>query len=336
MGSRDAGPMLISVADLVFDYPGKRALHGLTFDIAEGSITALVGPNGAGKSTLLRCLAALERPYAGEVRVAGWDMAEDPRAVHRVVGYLQDFYGLYDSLTVRRCLTYHARARAVPEAEVAERVAVVARDLGIAERMDERAGTLSRGLRQRLAIAQSIVHRPRLLLLDEPASGLDPEARHALSRLLVRLRDDGMTLLVSSHILSELQDYSSHVMILREGRLVEHAPLGAVARSAAAARRRIRLRLAAPVPGLTDRLAGLGAEAIAAEADGAGAAFDFAGDDADQGALLRRLMQDGVPVCEFHALHASMQDLYLDRLRSQERRSPVPAAGAAAARETRT
>ena len=121
--------MLITVRDLIFDYPGKRALHGLTFEVAAGSITALIGPNGAGKSTLLRCLAALERPYAGEVWVAGWDVTEEPRAVHRAVGYLQDFFGLYDSLTVRQCLTYHARARAVPATEVPGRVAAVAVDL---------------------------------------------------------------------------------------------------------------------------------------------------------------------------------------------------------------
>jgi len=195
---------MIEIRELVFEYPGHRALAGVSLTIVKGSITALVGPNGAGKTTLLRCMAALETPYSGHVTIDGLDTREAPRAIHAGLGYLPDFFGLYDALSVRRCLHYAARAHGIaPEAAAAAAEAAAVR-VGLADRMEQAAGQLSRGLRQRLAIAQAIVHRPKVLLLDEPAAGLDPKARRDLSRLLLVLRDGGMTLVVSSHILGRL------------------------------------------------------------------------------------------------------------------------------------
>ena len=221
-----AGTAVVQVRDLVYDYPTARALFGVSFDIAPGSITALVGPNGAGKTTLLRCLAALETPYSGSVFVDGLDVEEHPRDVHKRLGFLQDFFGLYDELTVRQCLDHHAAAHGVPWVKRPAAVEQSAERLGLADRLGQKAGALSRGLRQRLAVAQAIIHQPSLLLLDEPASGLDPEARQDLSRLLVTLRDEGMTLIVSSHILAELEDYSTHMMIMQDGRLTENSAIG--------------------------------------------------------------------------------------------------------------
>lgn len=218
---------MIHVQDLVYEYPGLRALDGVSFDVAPGTITALVGPNGAGKTTLLRCLAGMDRPLAGRIEVDGIDVVEEPRRSHRVLGYLGDFFGLYDRLSVRRALTYVARANGLTAAAVPARVADIAARLGLDSRLDQAAGNLSRGLRQRLAIAQAIIHDPRVVLLDEPAAGLDPEARHGLGQLLRALAARGMTVLVSSHILAELESYSSHLMIVDRGRLVEHRALGA-------------------------------------------------------------------------------------------------------------
>jgi len=184
---------MIRVADLTFDYPTRRALEAVGFEIAAGSVTALVGPNGAGKTTLLRCLAGLDQPMSGRIEVHGVDVLAEPREAHEHMGYLSDFFGLYEELTVRRGLEYMARSRGSSAAGAPE----VAVRLGLGGYLDEPAGQLSRGLRQRLAIAQAIVHRPAVLLLDEPASGLDPEARLRLGELFIELRDAGMTLLVS-------------------------------------------------------------------------------------------------------------------------------------------
>ncbi len=301
---------VVAVRDLVYDYPTARALFGVSFDIAPGSITALVGPNGAGKTTLMRCLAALETPYSGSVAVDGLDVEEHPRQVHERMGFLQDFFGLYDDLTVRRCLDYHAAARSVPAPERRAAIERSAQRLGLSDRLDQRAGTLSRGLRQRLAVAQAIIHRPSLLLLDEPASGLDPEARQDLSRLLLALQAEGMTLVVSSHILAELEDYSTHMMIMHQGRITEHSAIGKMAETAATP---MRVVLAEPHDALQGVLEGAaGVSAVAA--DGRGASFVFTGDDAARAGLLRQLVEAGVPVAAFHPEQRSMQDVYLERL----------------------
>ena len=178
---------MIEVENLVYEYPTARALKGVSLRVAAQTITALVGPNGAGKTTLLRCLAALEDPYSGKVRIGGLDTVERPREIHATLGYLPDFYGLYDDLTVRRCLSYAARSHGIGSAMVAAAVEKAAGRVSLLDRLESKAGELSRGLRQRLAIGQSIVHEPHVLLLDEPAAGLDPQARRDLSTLLIAL-----------------------------------------------------------------------------------------------------------------------------------------------------
>ncbi|WP_370680120.1 ABC transporter ATP-binding protein [Comamonas sp. GB3 AK4-5] len=216
---------MIEVSQLVFEYPGHRALDGVSVSIAAGSVTALVGPNGAGKSTLMRCIAGLDQPLSGHIRVKGLSVEDQPREVHQHLGYLSDFYGLYNRLTVARCLQYSALSMGVAENMVAARVQQVAAQLGLSELLQRYPTELSRGQRQRVAIGQAIVHQPSVLLLDEPASGLDPEARSSLSQLFRQLQAQGMTLVVSSHILSELDEYCSHILSIRKGRIESHEAL---------------------------------------------------------------------------------------------------------------
>ncbi len=222
---------MISVNNLTFDYPGKRALQHVTFSIEPGSITALVGPNGAGKSTLMRCLASLDTPSGGSIHIDELDVLEFPRKAHALMGYLPDFFGLYDDLTVEQCLRYHAMVQNITNAEQKTAIDRVAQRMQIQDQLLQEAGTLSRGQRQRLAIAQAIIHHPKVLILDEPASGLDPEARYHLSQLLVLLAKEGITMLVSSHILSELEDYCTHMLILREGKIVKHCAIDEASKS---------------------------------------------------------------------------------------------------------
>lgn len=218
---------MITVTDLVFEYPGHRALDGVHLHIAAGSVTALVGPNGAGKSTLLRCIAGLDLPLSGQVRVQGIHVASQPRLVHQHLGYLSDFYGLYERLSARHCLHYAALAMGIAPAAVPGRVQAVATQLDLLPLLERLPSQLSRGQRQRLAIGQAIIHQPAVLLLDEPASGLDPEARASLSQLFRQLQAQGMTLVVSSHILSELDEYCTHILALRQGRIEHHSALQA-------------------------------------------------------------------------------------------------------------
>jgi ABC-2 type transport system ATP-binding protein len=215
----------IVVKDLVYEYPAKRALHGVSFSIEPATVTAMVGPNGAGKTTILRCLAALELPFSGSVFIGGKDTQADPRQIHQQVAYLPDFFGLYSELSVERCLIHMASIHNTPKSKLRAVVEEVCHELDLNGFIKSRAGALSRGQRQRLAIAQAIIHKPPVLLLDEPAAGLDPEARHSLSTLILKLRSKGMTIVVSSHILSELEDYSSAMLIVSDGQVLDHKKL---------------------------------------------------------------------------------------------------------------
>jgi len=298
---------MIDIGGLVFDYPGLRALDHVSFALQAETITALVGPNGAGKTTLLRCIAGLDAPFAGTVNVAGVDVLREPRASHRMMGFLPDSYGLYDELTVRQCLLHRAATLGLAGPEQAAAAEGAAGRLAIADRMGQKAGTLSRGLRQRLAIAETIVHRPRVLLLDEPASGLDPEARVGLAQTLRRLREEGMTVIVSSHILSELEDYSTHMLVLRDGRLVDQRDLaGPVAGSAGA----VRLRLVRSDERL-EPLLKAEPDVSGLILDGLNAHFRFRGDEAGRAALLRRILDAGVAVAEFAAEREGLQAAYM-------------------------
>jgi ABC-2 type transport system ATP-binding protein len=293
---------MIEIRELVFEYPGHRALAGVSLTIVKNSITALVGPNGAGKTTLLRCMAALETPYSGRVTIDGLDTREAPRAIHAGLGYLPDFFGLYDALSVRRCLHYAARAHGIGASAAAGAAEVAAGRVGLSDRMEQAAGQLSRGLRQRLAIAQTIVHQAKVLLLDEPAAGLDPKARRDLSQLLLSLRDSGMTLVVSSHILAELEDYSDRMVIVDHGRI---AGGESIALKTGA---RLRIVLAAAREDLKDFLAGQGAEIL--EATPNQVVVSMAADAGARARLLAALVEAGFAVADFTEDARALEDVY--------------------------
>jgi len=299
---------MIEIRDLVFEYPGHRALAGVSLGIATGSITALVGPNGAGKTTLLRCMAALETPYSGRVIIDGLDTVEAPRTIHARLGYLPDFFGLYDALPVRRCLHYAARAHGIGAHDAPDAAKAAAARVGLSDRMEQPAGALSRGLRQRLAIAQALVHRPKVLLLDEPAAGLDPQARRDLSQLLLALRKDGMTLVVSSHILAELEDYSDRMVIVDHGRIAGGESIALKSGT------RIRIALALPHQALRDFLAERGTEVL--EASSERALVSMAGDGAEKAALLAALVGHGFAVAEFAEDVRGLEEVYFAQVKS--------------------
>jgi ABC-2 type transport system ATP-binding protein len=208
---------MIEIKNLSFRFGSHNALSDVTVNIPEGSITALVGPNGAGKTTLMRCMTALARPSEGTVRIDGIDTSADPHACHRLLGFLADNFGLYENLTVEQSVSYFAAAHQVDE----ERIDQVLAQVNLLDKRHETIKSLSRGMRQRVGIAQAIIHHPKYLILDEPASGLDPEARIHLAELFKTLCKEGITLLVSSHILAELDQYANNLIVLKEGQLVE-------------------------------------------------------------------------------------------------------------------
>lgn len=295
---------MIEVDDLVYEYPATRALKGVSLRVPAQTITALVGPNGAGKTTLLRCLAALENPYSGKVRIDGLDTTQSPREIHARMGYLPDFYGLYDDLTVRRCLAYAARSHGIAPALAGSAVDKAASRVGLLDRLESKSGELSRGLRQRLAIGQSIVHEPKVLLLDEPAAGLDPQARRDLSNLLITLRDGGMTLVVSSHILAELEDYCSEMIIIENGLIAG----GRAIKVRDDERPRYMLEIATKRSDLREFLAGRGADVV--EADQIHALIVFTRNPGARARLIRELVGAGFEVSSFGESSKALEEAY--------------------------
>jgi len=301
---------MIEVRELVYEYPAKRALDGVSLSVSPGTITALVGPNGAGKTTLLRCLAALEAPYAGKVSIDGLDTNQSPREIHAKLGYLPDFYGLYDELTVRRGLTYAAWSHGMAPALAGDAVEKAAHRVGLVDRLETNAGELSRGLRQRLAIGQAIVHEPKVVLLDEPAAGLDPQARRDLSALLLQLRDAGMTLVVSSHILAELEDYCSEMIIIDSGRVVGGKPI----KVRDDARPRYLLELATARSDLKEYLIAAGIDVI--EVGDHHALFTFTRNPSARAKLIRDLVKAGFDVSSYGESTRALEDTYFAQVRS--------------------
>jgi len=303
--------MIIHIESLCFEYPGTRALDDVSCSIAENSITALVGPNGAGKSTLMRCMAALTTPLSGRIQLAGKDVIADARDAHRHIGYLSDFFGLYEELTVKQCIAFHAAAHGAIPASIEHMANQAAERLGLADRMQQKAKELSRGLRQRLAIAQAIVHEPKLLLLDEPASGLDPEARHALAALFRELQSQGMTLIVSSHILAELDEYSTHMLMMKGGKIVSQDIIGEVDEATCD----IRLVLAERHVDLHHILSAIEGVAIL-EGDEHQLLFRFPANVSKQHDLLKELISQGLPVAAFGQEKRDMHEAYLTKIQA--------------------
>lgn len=335
---------MIEVEGLIQDYPGTRALDGVSFSIAANSITALVGANGAGKTTLLRCLAALDDPVAGEVRIDGIGTHESPREVHQRLGYLSDSFGLYDTLSVRQCLLHQAGMHGMDNAAQEKAADDTLERMKLGDLAKKRAGALSRGQRQRLAIGQAIVHGPKVLLLDEPASGLDPEARWRLSSMLTDMAHDGMTLIVSSHILSELEDYCTHVLALRGGKVILAAPVSAAVRELgsdggdadmdAEPVACIRVQLAAGSRFDLEPALKQYAGARKVSVHGASATVFVADTDDQRMALLKHLMDAGAPVIHFGEDKARMQELYFSSLGEDSAAEAEAGEAEAAAKET--
>jgi len=239
---------VIEVRDLYKSFDGFDAVKGVSFDVHEGDIFAFIGPNGAGKTTTIKMLATLLDPSAGTARIAGYSVGEDPEEVRRLIGYMPDEYGVYDGLTVWEYLDFFAAAYRIPKAKrrrIIDEVMALTDLTGLATRMAE---TLSKGMRQRLCLAKTLVHEPQVLVLDEPAAGLDPRARVELRELLKELRNLGKTILISSHILTELSEFCNAVGVIERGRIIACGSVKEIT-SKVLASRNLEIRLAAPQEG---------------------------------------------------------------------------------------
>ncbi len=211
---------IVRTEGLVKRYDGTLAVAGVDLDVEAGEIFGLVGPNGAGKTTTMRILATLLRPSSGEAEIAGWSVTRHPDEVRRVLGFMPDVFGVYDDMKVWEYLDFFARCYGLSPARRRQMIGDLLELVDLADKRDAYVQTLSRGMQQRLCLAHALVHDPAVLLLDEPASGLDPRARVELRELLRELRSLGKTIVISSHILPELEELCTSVAIVDRGQVL--------------------------------------------------------------------------------------------------------------------
>jgi ABC-2 type transport system ATP-binding protein len=315
MAERSSGSGIVATG-LARSFGPVHAVRDVTFEARPGEITGLIGPNGSGKTTLLLMLATLLEPERGEIRIAGHDPVTDPLAVRRVIGWMPDVLGSWAALTVRATLELTARLYGIPHSTAADRATELIELVDLVDLADRPTRVLSRGQKQRLSLARALVHAPEVLLLDEPASGLDPAARVALRKLLSQLADGGRTILVSSHVLAELEEMADAAVYLEEGATASAERIAA----AQAAGREWRIRSLDP-----DALrAALGAKV--ARWDGADAIV-APKDDRAAARLLAGLVADGVPVLAFAPAVGDLEQTFLG-LSAPGEHAPTPPTGA--------
>ncbi len=301
---------MVEIRGVTKVYGSLVALHELNLTLEPGEIFGFIGPNGAGKTTTIKILATLLEPSTGKAFVDGIDVTADPEAVRAVIGYMPDSFGVYDDFKVWEYLDFFAAAYKVPKVDRPGLVDMVLELTNLSVKKDAWVESLSRGMKQRLCLARTLVHNPKLLLLDEPASGLDPRARIELREMLRELRSMGKTIVVSSHILPELADFCTNVGIIEKGVLKVAGPIGDVLGSRRSVR---RLEIQ---PADTDRATArlvLASNADVAHVDDKSDVWvvDLAGELDSQSKLMRELLDAGVRLHRFAEKTDNLEDLFL-------------------------
>src|SRR5947209_2865357 len=286
---------MIKVQNISKRYRNVNALNEVTLEIPQGSIYGLIGPNGAGKTTLLRILAALISPTTGQVWLNGEEVSQSPTAIHRRVGYMPDFFGVYPDLTSIEYLEFYAGIHGIPRKKRARIITDLLELVDLSSKRNALVETLSRGMKQRLCLARALVHDPDILLLDEPASGLDPRARVELRELLRTLQDMGKTVIISSHILLELAEMCSDIAILQGGRLIVAGDVEQVTRRLGGGRQ-LQIRVLEHASETVQLLKDMpGVSNVLSENDSLLQA-EFTGDDLALHDVLAQLIGHGIPV----------------------------------------
>ncbi len=270
------------------------AADRLTLVVPAGEVFGLVGPNGAGKTTTLKMICGLLAPTSGQVMVHGVDVEREPEEVHGLVGYLADFFSLYDDLKVWEYLDYFAHAYRMPSAGISGRIDEALRILALEDKREAMIAGLSRGMKQRLGIARAILHDPPVLVLDEPAVGLDPKSRIEFKDFVKTLHSRGRTVFITSHLLADLQEMCTSIAIIERGSVLRVGRVDQIVHEPGG-RRRVRIKVTSPEFPLSNWLASQRWVSSVAP-DDAGVRFEFAGGETELAALVKALVLAGAGV----------------------------------------
>jgi ABC-2 type transport system ATP-binding protein len=305
---RTAHPQ-IELRNLHRVFEATHAVNDVSFEVYAGEVFGYIGPNGAGKTTSMRILATLDEPSAGDAFVDGFSVIEDPDRVRRRLGFMPDFFGTYQNVNVHEYLDFFARSYGLKGQERLRAIGEVMEFTQLDALAEKPIDGLSKGMKQRLCLGRTMIHNPSVLVLDEPAAGLDPRARIELREMIAKLAEAGKAILISSHILTELAEICDRVGILEQGRLLAMGSVGEIS-AAAHVRGTVRIRVLDGAEQLHGWLAQRD-DIQELRMDGNLAVFSHMGGAESEAALLRAVVESGFPVVEFGAKHKTLEDVFL-------------------------
>ncbi|MDR2903081.1 MAG: ABC transporter ATP-binding protein [Clostridiales bacterium] len=300
---------MLEINDLVKEYGNFRAVNHLELTVGEKQIFGFVGPNGAGKTTVMKIMSGLLRPTAGTVQINGIDVSQNPRALKTQIGYMPDFFGVYDNLKVDEYMDFYAGAYDIPYRDRKGIIANLLEIVNLTDKKEAYVDALSRGMKQRLCLARSLVHDPKLLILDEPASGLDPRARVEMKEVLKQLKSLGKTIIISSHILTELAEMSTIIGIINKGKMVAQGSISDITKLMNA-RRRMSLKNL----GKTEELVVLLKEqpdVTDVSENAAHIEFSFSGDDPAIAQLIKEIVARDIPIVSIKENEGNLEEIFM-------------------------
>jgi len=305
----DSQPM-IELRHLHRYFGSTRAVDDVSFTVRRGEVFGYIGPNGAGKTTSMRILATLDLPTAGDALVDGFSVVNDPDRVRRRIGFMPDYYGTYANVNVREYLDFFARAYQLRDRERSDAIARVMSFTALDALAEKPTDALSKGMKQRLCLGRSLIHDPAVLVLDEPAAGLDPRARIEVRQMIRQLADDGKAILISSHILTELAEICDVVGIIEQGRLLAVGSVDEIRQQSLHRQKTVDVRVLGGAKPLADWLA-QAAGVTQLQLNGEQVRFVFSGDPDAEAELLRSMIEAEFRVVAFGSQQQTLEDVFM-------------------------
>ena len=297
------------ILELNKKYGKFTALDSLSMNITENSIFGFVGPNGAGKTTTMKIMAGLLKADSGGIYINGEDILKNPKSIRDKIGYMPDFFGVYDDLKVSEYMDFYAGTYYIPYAERGPLIDNLLEVVDLTDKKDTYVDSLSRGMKQRLCLAISLIHDPDLIILDEPASGLDPRARVEMKEILKELREMGKTIIVSSHILPELAEMCSEIGIIDHGKLVTQGTVNEIM-NRINKRRLVKVKLSNGKENLIRLLKEQSTvKEITENTDNVEFAFEGTNDNLTS--ILRNIIMNGIPIYSFAENEGNLEEIFM-------------------------
>lgn len=300
---------MLEITNLVKKYGNFTAVDNLSLKVNKGSIYGFVGPNGAGKTTTMKIISGLLSSTSGSVKIDGVEVSDNPKALRDKIGYMPDFFGVYDNLRVSEYMDFYAGTYYIPYKDRESLIDNLLELVDLSHKKDSYVDSLSRGMKQRLCLARSLIHAPQLLILDEPASGLDPRARVEMKEILRQLRDMGKTIIISSHILPELAEMCTEIGIIDKGKLSAQGTVAEIMRKLSKKRfinvkvlenKEKLIKILSETPYISD---------ITENTDDVEFAFD--GGDVKLAEFLRYIVSEEVPVVSFKEKEGNLEEIFM-------------------------